>query len=218
MSGVPIEAVIFDLDGVIVSTDEYHYLAWKELADRLGVPFDRERNDALRGVSRMESLELMLGPRAGEFTASEKHDLAAVKNARYRVLLDRLTPDDVLPGVRDLLDELRAAGIRLAIGSSSKNSPVILERIGMADSFDAVADGNRISRSKPDPEVFLLAAADLGLEPSRCVVVEDAMAGVDAGIAAGMRVLAVGAAEQHPEATWRARSLAGFGVHDFGID
>jgi beta-phosphoglucomutase len=209
-----IEAVIFDLDGVIVSTDEFHYQAWQELADRLGVAFDRERNARLRGVSRMESLDILLGDDAGNFTASEKLDMATAKNARYQVLLEHLSPRDILPGVTRLLAELRAAGTAIAIGSSSRNTPLILAKIGLDRTFDAVADGNRIRRSKPDPEVFLLAARDLAVPPGQCVVVEDADAGVEAGCAAGMRVFAVGAAAGNPRADGSAPDLAEVGAAD----
>ena len=204
----PVRAVIFDLDGVIVSTDELHYRAWKEIADALGIPFDRDRNVRLRGVSRMDSLELLLGDRAGSRTAEDKAALATRKNARYRELLGELSPGDVLPGVAAVLVELRARHVLLAVGSSSRNTEAILERVGLTEAFDAVADGTRISRSKPDPEVFLLAAADLGVEPSECLVVEDADAGVTAARAAGMRVVGVGAASANAGADDRLASAA----------
>jgi len=204
----PVRAVIFDLDGVIVSTDELHYRAWKEIADALGIPFDRDRNVRLRGVSRMDSLELLLGDRAGSRTAEDKAALATRKNARYRELLGELSPGDVLPGVAAVLAELRARHVLLAVGSSSRNTEAILERVGLTEAFDAVADGTRISRSKPDPEVFLLAAADLGVEPSECLVVEDADAGVTAARAAGMRVVGVGAASANAGADDRLASAA----------
>jgi beta-phosphoglucomutase len=217
MNPTLVAAVIFDLDGVIVSTDEFHYQAWQELADDLHVPFDREANQQLRGVSRMDSLERVLGPRSSAFSLDEKRRLADRKNEAYRALLSRLTPADTLPGVRPLLSELRSAGLRLAIGSSSKNAPEILRRIGLAGTFDTISDGNRISVSKPDPEVFLLAATDMEVDPQECIVVEDAVAGVSAGVAAGMRVLALGSAIHHPGATWRAPSLATVRAADLGI-
>jgi beta-phosphoglucomutase len=204
---VSIEAVIFDLDGVIVSTDELHFAAWKEIAAEVDIPFDRTDNERLRGVSRMESLDLLLGDRAGAYDGAQKEVLASRKNARYRELLGRLSPADILPGVMVLLADLRAHGIRVAIGSSSRNTPVILERLGLRAAFDAVADGNRIQRSKPDPEVFTLAAHDLGVEPVRCVVVEDALAGIDAALAAGMKAFAVGYAVRHAGAHGRATTL-----------
>lgn len=165
--GMRYKGVIFDLDGVICSTDELHYLAWKEIADRCQIPFDREMNDQLRGVSRMESLERILSHGRGEWTQEQKRRLAEEKNARYRELLGTLSEKDILPGVPETLQALRARGLALAIGSSSKNAVVILERLGLSGWFDAVADGTQIKRSKPDPEVFLLAANKLGLPGGR---------------------------------------------------
>lgn len=189
-----IKAVIFDLDGVIVSTDECHYNAWKRIADENGIYFDREINNRLRGVSRMESLDIVLERAAGEYTGAEKAEMAEKKNGYYREYIDRLTPDAILPGVSDNLNELKDNGIKIAIGSSSKNTPLILKRIGYEDYFDAVSDGNNITKSKPDPEVFLKAAEMLGIPPEDCMIVEDADAGIIAGKAAGMKTLAVGAA------------------------
>lgn len=204
----PIRAVIFDLDGVIVSTDHFHFLAWKSLADELGIPFDEDRNHALRGVSRMESLELLLGDRATGFSDEEKAALAEKKNTHYRRLLETLSPADILPGVIGYLDACTAAGLRIAIGSSSRNTRFILDKIGMGERFDAVVDGNDISRSKPAPEVFLKAAEALACPPEACHVVEDAEAGVTAALAAGMSCLAVGAAANDPRATCHASDLA----------
>jgi beta-phosphoglucomutase len=203
-----IAAVIFDLDGVIVSTDEFHYLAWKELADAEGIPFDREDNERLRGVSRMESLDILLEKAAKPYSDALKLEMAERKNAIYRGLLERLSPADILPGVAVVLDGLRARDVKIAIGSSSKNAGPILKAIGLADAFDAVADGTHITRSKPDPEVFTLAAHCVGIPSGQCLVVEDAHAGVEAGLAAGMRVLAVGSATDHPLATLRAKDLS----------
>ncbi len=187
------KAVIFDLDGVLCHTDEYHYLAWKKLADSLGVYFDREINNRLRGVSRMESLEIVLERYDGPaLTDAEKEALAERKNAAYRESLGLMTPADLSDEVKDTLDTLRSRGLKLAIGSSSKNAPFILERIGLGGYFDAVSDGNNITRSKPDPEVFLKAAEYLGLSPADCLVVEDAVSGAEAGHAGGFRVACVG--------------------------
>ena len=202
------KAMIFDLDGVIVSTDEYHYLAWKEIADRENIYFDRKINEQLRGVSRMESLEILLRKAEKAYTDEEKLAMATDKNGIYRDLLNRLTPADILPGVNDLLAELKRRGIRTAIGSSSKNTPVILEKIGMKDAFDAVADGNDIKNSKPDPEVFLVAAKKLGELPENCVVVEDAYAGIEAAKRAGMKAVGVGFASTCPQADYTAENLA----------
>ncbi len=189
------KAVIFDLDGVVCYTDEYHYGAWKTLADKLGVPFDRSFNDRLRGVSRKESLRLILERYTGPaLTDAEQDALAEEKNTLYRRFLHQMTPADLPPEVKRTLDALRQAGFKLAIGSSSKNTPLILARIGLTGFFDAVADGNCITRSKPDPEVFLTAAAMMGEEPQHCLVVEDAVSGAQAGHAGGFSVACVGAA------------------------
>ncbi len=183
---------IFDLDGVIVSTDGLHYLAWKQMADREGIYFDEEINNRLRGVSRMASLEIILERSIKQYTDAEKEALATRKNDIYKELLKNLTPADRLPGVTETLAELRARGYKLAIGSSSKNTPAILKYIGLEGFFDAVSDGNNITNSKPDPEVFLKGAEFLGLAPEECYVVEDAKAGVDGGRAGGFTTIALG--------------------------
>ena len=176
------KAIIFDLDGVICFTDEYHYRAWKALADRLNAPFDRTINNRLRGVSRMASLEIVLETYTGpELSEEEKVALATEKNEMYRESLKQMSPADLSDEVRETLDALRAKGLKLAIGSSSKNTPFILKQIGLDGYFDAVSDGNNISRSKPDPEVFLKAAEFLGMDPADCLVVEDAVSGAEAG-------------------------------------
>mgnify|MGYP000782869103 FL=1 len=164
--------VIFDLDGVLCHTDHYHYLAWKALADRLGLPFDERGNDRLRGVSRMDSLEIVLSLGEKQFTQAEKEQMAEEKNRRYRSYLAKMGPEALAPGAVDVLRDLKAQGWKLAVGSSSKNAPLILERTGLEGYFDTVADGSQITRSKPDPEVFLLAARKLNLYPSECIVVE----------------------------------------------
>lgn len=196
------QGVIFDLDGVICSTDEYHYLAWKALADRLQIPFDRQRNNLLRGVSRMASLEILLekGPRA--YSPEEKAAFAEEKNHLYRKLLSQMSPADLADDVKATLVRLREKGLKLAIGSSSKNTPFILERIGLDGFFDAVADGNCITHSKPHPEVFLKAARMIGLPPEACLVVEDAHAGVEAACAGGFACAAMGDAREDPRAAW----------------
>lgn len=184
--------VIFDLDGVICHTDHYHYQAWKRIADSLGIEFNQNINNRLRGVSRIDSLEIILEKYEGVLTAEEKERLAAEKNEYYKELLKEMTPDDLSCEVKDTLEELKHRGITLAIGSSSKNTRFILSRLGLADFFDAVSDGNNISRSKPDPEVFLKAAEFAGADPAGCLVVEDARAGVEAAKAAGMDCAAIG--------------------------
>lgn len=191
---------IFDLDGVIVSTDGLHYLAWKQMADKEGIYFDEKINNRLRGVSRMASLEIVLERAHREYSNEEKEALATHKNDIYKELLKSLTPDDILPGVEATLKELRARGYKLAIGSSSKNTPAILKYIGLEGFFDAVSDGNNITHSKPDPEVFIKAAQYLGLDPSECYVVEDAKAGIDAGRAGEFTTFALGDAYGYDKA------------------
>ncbi len=187
------QGIIFDLDGVICFTDEYHYEAWKRMADDMGIPFDRQVNNRLRGVSRMDSLEIILEKYEGPaLSQADKEALAAKKNDIYRESLARMSPADLSAEVRETLEALRAKGLKLAIGSSSKNAPFILERLGLGNFFDAVSDGNCITRSKPDPEVFLKAAEFLGLAPEACVVVEDAVSGAQAGRAGGFAVACVG--------------------------
>lgn len=202
------QGVIFDLDGVIVSTDGLHFKAWKQMADREGIYFDEVINNRLRGVSRMESLEIILERAEKAYTQEEKLEMAAMKNELYRESLSTLTPADILPGVSPVLEALRDMGVKLAIGSSSRNTPAILKQIGLGDYFDAVADGNQIQNSKPDPEVFLLAARLLGLPPSDCVVVEDAYAGIDAAKAGGMKAVGVGDASRYEKADVTASTLA----------
>lgn len=203
-----IKAVIFDLDRVIVSTDDYHYRAWKVMADEEGIYFDKRINERLRGVSRMESLEIILEKADKEYTNEEKIQMAEKKNSLYRELLNELTPNDILPGVMKVLEDLKAKNIKIAIGSSSKNTPMILGKIGLKDYFDAVADGNDIKNSKPDPEVFLLAAKKLEVNSEECLVVEDADAGVEAAIAGNMKVLAVGYASSNPKADYKFKDLS----------
>jgi beta-phosphoglucomutase len=189
------KAVIFDLDGVLVFTDKYHYLAWKKLADKLGIEFTEKDNDRLRGVSREESLDIILEKYKGEpISPEKKKEYLEEKNNTYRESLGEMNRDDVSEQVRQTLKKLKDARYRLAIGSSSKNTAYILERCELTDCFEAVADGTMITRSKPDPEVFLKAAELLSENPADCLVVEDADAGVTAAHAAGMDVAAIGAA------------------------
>lgn len=194
------KGIIFDLDGVICSTDEQHYLAWKATADKLGIPFDRKRNNLLRGVSRMACVDIILEKTSKIYSESEKQKFAEEKNSLYRSLLSQLSPADLSRDVLDTLQKFRAAGLKLAIGSSSKNTPFILERIGLGDFFDAVSDGNNITHSKPDPEVFLKAAEMLALDPKDCLVVEDAHAGVEAAVNGGFDCAAMGDARDDERA------------------
>ena len=202
------EGIIFDLDGVICFTDHYHYLAWKALADSLGIDFDEQKNDRLRGVSRMDSLEIILeGYHGAPLSDAEKTALADKKNALYREFLQTMTPNDLPDEVGETLSVLRARGLKLAIGSSSKNTPLILERIGLKNFFDVVSDGNNIQRSKPDPQVFTMAAEMLHLSPAQCLVVEDALAGLQAAASGGFDSAALGPAVQSRKGTYSLKSF-----------
>lgn len=185
------KGIIFDLDGVIVHTDNFHYLAWKSIADQLGIHFDQQINNRLRGVSRMQSLDIILEQSSVEFSPQQKVELAERKNNIYKQLLQDLTPSDVSPNVVSTLRQLKQH-YQLAIGSSSKNAKSILNYVGLIDMFDAISDGTNIVNTKPDPEVFLKAAQYLCLPPHQCVVVEDAVAGITAGKNANMITIAVG--------------------------
>lgn len=192
------KAIIFDLDGVICFTDKFHYKAWKQMADELGVYFDERINDRLRGVSRMDSLDIILERYEGKsLTLEEKEKLAAKKNDIYRKLLETMTPSDVTDEVRNTLAELRKRGYKLSLGSSSKNAKFILEKIELMDAFDAISDGTNIKKSKPDPEVFLKGAEFLGVNPIECLVVEDAIAGVDAAKSGNMMAAGLGEAKDY---------------------
>ena len=208
------KAVIFDLDGVLVSTDEYHFQAWKQLANEENIYFDRKINERLRGVSRMDSLEIILERSRISYRAEEKKTLASRKNGYYISNIENLTPNDMLPGALVSINRLKEAG-KIAIGSSSKNTLLILEKLGIKEYFDAIVDGNQIKNSKPDPEVFLLGAEKMNVKPEECLVVEDAASGVEAGKSAGMKVLGVGSAKNHPLADYRANSLAGIDILKF---
>ncbi|MDL2324602.1 beta-phosphoglucomutase [Ruminococcaceae bacterium OttesenSCG-928-A16] len=203
------DGVIFDLDGVICFTDQYHYQAWKVIADEIDTPFDEEINNRLRGVSRMESLAIILENYHGPaLTTQQKEQLATQKNAIYRNLLQQMTPADLHSDVKQALDTLRSMGLKLAIGSSSKNAPLILARIGLDTFFDAVVDGNHIAHSKPHPEVFLKAAAAIGLPARRCLVVEDAEAGIEAAVAGGFNSAGIGVAATAKGVTHAITTLA----------
>lgn len=202
------KAFIFDLDGVIVFTDQFHYQAWKKMADRMGIYFDETINNRLRGVSRAESLEIILEKYEGEpLSAEQKAVLMEEKNHTYRELLATMTPTDVSKEVRETLKKLHEKGYALAIGSSSKNAKFILEKVALLDAFDAISDGNNITHSKPDPEVFVKAGEFLGMEPSECVVVEDAYAGIDAAKAAGMEAVGIGDASGYDKADYKIRKF-----------
>lgn len=202
-----IYAIIFDLDGVICTTDKYHYLAWKALADSLGLPFDEKVNGLLRGVSRMESLEIVLGEHSADYSQEQKTALATRKNEIYKSYLSAMTPGDLSKEVRSTLYTLRQRGYLLAVGSSSKNTLQILRQLGLGEFFDAVADGTMITRSKPDPEVFLLAASMLGVRPENAVVIEDAESGVRAAKAGRFRAIGIRTEGNDPNSDITIRHL-----------
>ena len=192
----PFKAAIFDLDGVIVDTARFHFLAWRRLAEELGFEFTEKDNERQKGVSRMESLEVLL--EVGGITnlsIERKEELASKKNEWYKEYLYEMTPDELLLGAKDFLRYLRLRDVKIALASASKNAPIILEKLNITDHFDAVVDGNSVSRAKPDPEVFLQAAEKLGIDPSECYVFEDAQAGVEGAKRAGMRVIGIGEKE-----------------------
>lgn len=201
------KGIIFDLDGVICFTDKYHYQAWKQMADKEGIYFDETINNRLRGVSRMTSLEIILERADKAYTEEEKEQMAYEKNETYKKLLYNMTTQDLSQEVKDTLDALRAKGCKLAIGSSSRNTKLILGQLGLADYFDAISDGTNITRSKPDPEVFLKAADFLGLQPEDCLVVEDAVAGIDAACAGGFESAGLGEAAEYEKCTYPMRSF-----------
>ena len=203
------QGVIFDLDGVLVSTDELHYQAWKKLADELGITdFNREDNVRQRGVSRMASLEVVLEKGDKEYSEEEKVEMAERKNDYYKEMLQSLDDSAVLPGAFDTLKMLRDRGILTAVGSASKNAPLILEKTGLLPLIDKISCGLDVTKSKPDPEVFLVAASKLELTPENCLVVEDATAGIDAAKAGGMKSLGVGPFHEELGADFHSRTLA----------
>ncbi len=190
-----IEAIIFDLDGVIVDTAKYHYQAWKNLAMMMGFEFSEKDNERLKGVSRMESLSILLELGRLSFDEETKIKLAEFKNEEYVGSINTMTADEILPGVIEFLNEVQRVGLKTAIGSASQNTPLILERVGLSGFFDAVVDGNTVSKAKPDPEIFLQAARALNVDPLKCLVFEDAEAGVEAALRAGMKCIGVGSSK-----------------------
>jgi beta-phosphoglucomutase len=208
------KAVIFDLDGVIVTTDEFHYQAWKQISEEENLHFNREINEKLRGVSRGESLKIILKFSKKDYSEHEQEQLTERKNDMYKKLLATISSKDILPGVYPLITKLKEHGVKIAIGSSSKNAKYILEKIGLLNLFDAVADGTDIKRSKPDPEVFLLAAERLGINVGDCVVIEDAEAGIDAALAAGMKAVGVGSASSYTGTELGSLSLEQMNINE----
>ena len=189
-----IHGVIFDLDGVLTDTAEYHYQSWQRLADEVGLPFSRQANEALRGVPRRESLLAIIGDRP--FPEDQIQEMMARKNRFYEEFVQKITPQDLLPGALDLLKELRQTGIKIAIGSASKNAKTVVEKLGIINCVDAIADGYSVERSKPAPDLFLYAAQQIGLPPAACLVVEDAASGIEAALAAGMATVGLGPQER----------------------
>ncbi|MEI7585129.1 beta-phosphoglucomutase [Runella sp.] len=190
------QAFLFDLDGVIVDTAHFHYQAWRRLAnEKLGFDISEEFNESLKGVSRTESLDRILAEGGVTLDDATKETYATLKNQWYVELVNQMTPDDILPGIQKFLKETRDAGIKIGLGSVSKNARPILEHIGIVDAFDVIIDGTKISKGKPDPEVFLKGAEELGVSPDECVVFEDAVAGIESGKRAGMKTVGIG----HPD-------------------
>lgn len=195
-----LEACLFDLDGVLVDTAKYHYLAWKQLANTLGFDFTEKENEQLKGISRVESLRKILNWAGMEMPQEKQDELASLKNGWYVEMISGMTQNEVLPGALKLLDELKKSQIKIGLGSASKNAKLILDNTGLTPYFDALVDGNIVSKSKPDPEVFLRGAELLGISPEHCVVFEDASAGVEAAITGNMKAIGIGNEEELGEA------------------
>lgn len=195
-----IKACIFDLDGVLVDTAHYHFLAWRRLANHLGFDFDEVANEALKGVGRMESLELILGWGGVSLEEDEKVSFAAMKNEWYKAYINKMEPNEILEGVPAFLDQLESKGIRMGVGSSSKNAQAVIRQLGIADRFEVIIDGTKLTRSKPDPQVFQLGADVMGLEPSEVIVFEDAASGIEAALNGNFYAIGVGKPENLPGA------------------
>ena len=205
-------AFIFDLDGVIVDTAKYHFLAWRNLANSLGFEFTEEHNELLKGVSRVRSLEILLNIGKVELTEEQKQTFLVQKNTEYLGYVHKMTSEEILPGINDLLDYLDTHNIKYALGSASKNAPLILEKVGLYNRFTAIVDGNDVSKAKPDPEVFLIGAKKLNMQPENCIVVEDAIAGVEAANAANMLSIGIGDAKLLSEANYVLADTTGFTI------
>ena len=207
------KACIFDLDGVIVDTAVYHFKAWKRLANKLNFDFTEEDNEKLKGISRVRSLKLILEWGRVEKTETEQLELATLKNNWYVEMINQMKADEILPGVREFLINIKKAGYKTVLGSASKNAIIILNKVGLLDFFDVIVDGNQVSASKPDPEVFLKGAEALRIEPVNCVVFEDAIAGVGAAKAAGMKVVGIGSAD-----VLKSADLVLAGLHEMNLE
>lgn len=209
-----IEAVIFDLDGVIIDTAHYHYIAWKRLASEFGITLTPAHNELLKGVSRLHSLEIILS--LGNITLSQeqKEQLAEKKNKWFVEYIESIRPEEIFPGVSELIRNIRKRKIKVGLASSSKNAPRVIELLGIGNDFDTVIDGTMIIHSKPDPEIFLLAAHRLGIDPAHCLVFEDAEAGVEAALAAGMKCVGVGQQSQLGKANKVIANTGDFNLND----
>jgi len=207
-----IKACIFDLDGVIVDTARYHFIAWKALAEELGFEFTEEHNERLKGVSRMESLDILLEIGGIDLPGEKKEELAQKKNEHYRSLITKMTPDEILPGAMEFIKQVKDNNILTAVGSASKNTMTILDRLDLTSWFEAIVDGTKISKAKPNPEVFLKAAEELNTPPAQCVVFEDAQAGVEAALAGGMKCIGIGSPDILKEA-----NLVVAGLHEMNM-
>lgn len=212
-----IQAIIFDLDGVIVDTAHYHYLAWKRLANELGIELTLEDNELLKGVSRIRSLEIILELGNKKLPAGEMEVLANKKNGWFVEYIDQMKPDEIFPGIKQMLAKARALGLKVGLASSSKNAPRVLHLLKIENDFDAIVDGTMITHTKPDPEIFLLAARRLNLPPSACVVFEDAEAGVEAALAAGMKCVGVGSPTQLSKANVIVKQTADFDLNTINL-
>jgi beta-phosphoglucomutase len=204
-----IKGILFDLDGVIVDTAVFHYAAWRRMANDLGFDIDEEFNETLKGISRMDSIDRILAKGGLELSNEIILELASQKNEWYLEFVGQMTSENILPGISDLIFQIKSNGFKMALGSASKNAPIILERIGLIDDFDALVDGNSVKRSKPDPEVFIKGAEALGLKNEECLVVEDAFAGIEAAHSAGMKAIGIGTAENLPNADLILESFEG---------
>ena len=209
-----VQAVIFDLDGVIVDTAHYHFIAWQRLAKELGINFTEKENEKLKGVSRMRSLEIILELGGISLSEEKKEELATRKNSWFVDYIEAIKPEEIFPGVRVMLSNLRQQGFKVALASSSKNAETVIRLLQIKDDFDAVVDGTMIVHTKPDPEIFLLAARKLGVDPKHCVVFEDAEAGVEAALAAGMKCVGVGSTEQLGKANRVVKNTADFKIEE----
>ncbi len=195
-----VKGLIFDLDGVIVDTAKYHYLAWKDLADELNIVFTEKDNERLKGVSRLKSLEIILEIGNQSMSEEEKEKYCSKKNDAYLEYIYRLKEEEVLPGVKKFLQDARSKGYKIALGSASKNANLILSKLNLLTFFDSIIDGTKVEKAKPDPEVFLLGAKELNLHAKECIVFEDAVAGVEAAHNGGMKAVGIGTPENLPNA------------------